>query len=162
MADQTAHNVLLINERRRQVTDVSNTTTKQKPAAKPKAAKAKSKATKPAAKQAATTAGKPAATPKAPKPLAPEIVELVALLKTKKGATNEEAATRIKGFKTARDVRAANRDKVRKLIVAPLQLTKEHDAEREGVVFRIETAADQKKRQADRAAAEKAAAKVQK
>jgi len=116
-----------------------------KPKAQPKAAKPKAtapKATetkKPAA--AAATATKPEATKKPvpdtrpAKPLAPHVVELIALLKTKNGATNEEAAKAIKGFKTAREVRAAIRDKVRKLH----SVTKEHDGERGGVVFRIKS-----------------------
>jgi hypothetical protein len=141
MADQTAHNALLIDERRRQVTDVSNTTTK-KPAAKPKAAKAKSKATKPTATQATTTAGKPAATPKAPKPLDPKVVALIKLLQSAKGATNEEAAKAL-GLKAkgkgahqtpVAQVRAMIRDKVRKLHTVTAG---DHDAERGGIVQRI-------------------------
>jgi hypothetical protein len=86
-------------------------------------------ATKPEATKKAVPDTRPA------KPLAPHVVELIALLKTKKGATNEEAAQAIKGFKTARDVRAAIRDKVRKLH----SVTKEHDGERGAAVFRIKS-----------------------
>lgn len=94
--------------------------------------------TKPAAAAAATkpeVAKKPVPDTRPAKPLAPPVVELIALLKTKKGATNEEAAKAIKGFKSSRDVRAAIRDKVRKLH----SVTKEHNGERGGVVFRIKS-----------------------
>lgn len=133
------------------------TATTKTAAAKPKAA-AKSKTAKPKAKSksvapqvapnakaeakpaaAAATkpemAKKPVPDTRPAKPLAPHVVELIALLKTKKGATNEEAAKAIKGFKSSRDVRAAIRDKVRKLH----SVTKEHDGERGGVVFRIKS-----------------------
>ena len=104
--------------------------------ARPKAAaKAKARTKKPAAPPAATAKpDKPAVPDTRPaKPLAAHVVELVALLKTKNGTTNEEAAEKIKGFKKARDVRAAIRDKVRKIHT----VTKEHDGTRGGVVFRI-------------------------
>jgi len=109
---------------------------KPKAAAKTAKPKAKPETKKPAAVPAAAAAKpeptkKPDARPA--KPLALHVVELIALLKTKNGATNEEAAKAIKGFKTAREVRAAIRDKVRKLH----SVTKEHDRERDGVVFRI-------------------------
>jgi hypothetical protein len=67
------------------------------------------------------------------KALAAHVARLIGLLKTKNGATNEEAAAKIKGFKTARDVRAAIRDKFRTLHT----VTKEHDGTRGGAVFRI-------------------------
>ena len=117
-----------------------------KPKATPKTArprgapKAKPETKKPAAATAATATTpeatkKPVPDTRPAKPLAPHVVELIALLKTKNGATNEEAAKAIKGFKTARDVRAAIRDKVRKLH----SVTKEHDGERGGAVFRIKS-----------------------
>ncbi len=111
-----------------------------KPKAEPKAA-----AKKTAPKAAAKTAAEPkAAKPKAekkPKELDPKVVELIALLKTKKGATNEEAAKalKLKAKGTAphqsasAQVRAMIRDKVRKLH----DVKAEHDGERAGVVFRI-------------------------
>jgi hypothetical protein len=122
------------------MTDVSVTTPAApkkkagKKSAKPKGkTKAKAKA-KAAPKGKSETKAKPAAEPKArtPKPLDEKIVALIALLKTKAGATNEEAADKLK-FKKARDVRAAIRDKVRKLH----KVTKEFDATRGGNVFRI-------------------------
>lgn|SRR5690242_17777358 len=111
---------------------------KPKAAAKTAKPKAKPETKRPAAAPAAATAKpeptkKPVPDTRPAKPLAPHVVELIALLKTKNGATNEEAAKAIKGFKTAREVRAAIRDKVRKLH----SVTKEHDRERDGVVFRI-------------------------
>ena len=114
--------------------------------AEPKAA-AKKAAPKAAAKKAAAPK---AATPKAEKPKAekkpkeldPKVVELIALLKTKKGATNDEAAKALK-LKAKGDaphqspvaqVRAMIRDKVRKLHTVTAS---DHDSERGGVVFRI-------------------------
>ena len=113
------------------------------PKAAPRTATAKPKAAPKAKGETKKTAGPPAAPAKPEKaavpdtrpakPLAAHVVELIALLKTKIGATNEEAAQKIKGFKKARDVRAAIRDKVRKLHT----VTKEHDGTRGGAVFRI-------------------------
>lgn len=104
--------------------------------AAPQVANAKAEA-KPAAAAATKpeVAKKPVPDTRPAKPLAPHVVELITLLKTKKGATNEEAAKSIKGFKSSRDVRAAIRDKVRKLH----SVIKEHDGERGGVVFRIKS-----------------------
>src|ERR1700761_7210901 len=111
-----------------------------KPKAQPKTAPKAKPETKPAAAAAAAAAAtkpdvakKPVPDTRPAKPLAPHVVELIALLKTKKGATNEEAAKAIKGFKSARDVRAAIRDTARQLH----SVTKEHDGERGCVVFRI-------------------------
>ena len=112
-----------------------------KPKGEPKATKPTStpKAKAETKKHAAPTStppkpGKPVVPDTRPaKPLPTHVVELIALLKTKNGATNEEATEKIKGFKKARDVRAAIRDKVRKLHT----VTKEHDGTRSGVVFRI-------------------------
>lgn len=81
--------------------------------------------------------------PRAPKPLAPEVVALIALLKTKKGATNEEAAEQLKLKSKGKaahqspsaQVRAMIRDKVRKLHT----VESEHDPERSGIVFRIKS-----------------------
>ena len=113
-----------------------------KPKATPKSAKptAASKVAPQAAAQPVETKKPEVAKQTVPdtrpaKPLSPHVVELIALLKTKKGATNEEAAKAIKGFKSARDVRAAIRDKVRKLH----SVAKEHDGARRGVVFRIKS-----------------------
>ena len=98
-------------------------------------AKAETKSAAAAAATEPEVAKKPVPDMRPAKPLAPHVVELITLLKTKRGATNEEAAKAIKGFKSSRDVRAAIRDKVRKLY----SVTKEHDGERGGVVFRIKS-----------------------
>lgn len=110
---------------------------------KPAAAKKKTAAPKAAAKKTAA----PKIAPKTPvkrepKPLDAKVVELIALLKTKKGATNEEAAKALK-LKAKSDkphhqpsalVRAMIRDKVRKLHTVDAS---EHDAERGGIVYTI-------------------------
>lgn len=113
------------------------------------AAKPKAEPNAPAKKAAPKTAGKKAAAPKPakakaekkPKDLDPKVVELIALLKTKKGATNDEAAKalKLKAKGTAphqsasAQVRAMIRDKVRRLH----EVKADHDSERGGVVFRV-------------------------
>lgn len=108
-------------------------------AAKAKTTKPKSAKTKSAAKP--KTAPKSAAA-KTPKPLDATVVALIALLKSAKGATNEEAATALKLKSKGKgahqtpvaQVRAMIRDKVRKLHTVTAS---DHDAERGGIVQRI-------------------------
>jgi hypothetical protein len=105
-----------------------------------KAANAPTKAV-PKAKAKAKAKSAPKTAPKRAT-IAPEtIAALIALLKTKKGATNDEAATALK-IKSKGDaphqspsaqVRALIRDKVR----PSHKIIAEHDGERGGVVFRI-------------------------
>lgn len=111
-------------------------------AAKAKTTKPKSAKTKSAAKPKTAPKSAAAKTPKTPKPLDATVVALIALLKSAKGATNEEAATALKLKSKGKgahqtpvaQVRAMIRDKVRKLHTVTAG---DHDAERGGIVQRI-------------------------
>lgn len=120
------------------MSDVSNTTTtpiapKSNGKAQPKAkAKAKAKAKSPTKAKAAVKAKAKAKTAAKSAPRKDSKVDkLIALLKSAKGATNEEAAKAL-DFKTAQSVRGTINGPVRKrhTVVA------ERDAER-GTVYRI-------------------------
>jgi hypothetical protein len=85
---------------------------------------------KPEAKKAAKPAPKKDAKPAAPKKES-KVDQLIAVLKSPKGATNEEAAEKL-GFKTAQSVRGTINGPVKKRH----KVVSERDAER-GTVYRI-------------------------